>query len=594
MSRIDVEQVKENLGLNGGLDDALRDYSQTGIDEQLEQISKSHGIYVQFNRAQSGREKDWMYMIRLAIPGGGPLDFSHWKVLDDLARQHSVNPEGIASLRLTTRQAVQFHWVKKPAVLEIVRTAAEIGLLSLNACGDNVRNVMACPLGRHPLFDAQKFAQQLAGWFQLPTDPFIQVFAIDPNALETQDAKFEYGPRLLNRKFKISVGSLIEHEGRWQLDNCVEVRTHDLGFTPLLEAGKVERVAVWVGGGQGEKFGKATASLLAQPLSIVPIDQLQAVADGIVSVHRDWGDRENRHHARLKYLVRDKGLDWLRQHVSARTGVTLEPIKIELDSGPRHLHHGWLEGSSLSYGLFVENGRLVDNGPNGRLLSLVRHLLETFPVRLSVTANQDLIFHGLSPADKNNWEQSLASFGYGLRRGRPYSAIRLQSGSCVGRDTCRLAYTDSEKFEPELIDQLEALGWADLSTSIGITGCERQCFRPATKVIGLVGSGLNRYQFKFGGTEDARHQGVPLRLEGREYLRSVPRERVAPLLDVLFRTYQQHALEQETLGGFNRRLGTEGLVELFSSHQETADLMAKSVPFKEYHDEFAHRLAGAR
>ncbi|MCB1043148.1 MAG: nitrite/sulfite reductase [Acidobacteria bacterium] len=590
----DVERIKAERGLNGGLTEAFRDFERPDIEEDLEQVAKSHGIYMQFNRAQSGREKDWMYMIRLAVPGGGPLSYNQWQLLDDLARKHAINPQGEASLRLTTRQAIQFHWVDKPGVLAIVKAAAESGLRSLNACGDNVRNVMSCPLAHRGPFPANDVARDLAQWFELPLAPFIEVFAIDPNAVEDSGPRFDYGPQLLNRKFKIGVGAITRQGDELVLDNCVEVRTHDLGFTPDLES-HGERVWVWVGGGQGEKLGKSTASMLALPLARIDRGQLRQVANAIVGVHRDWGNREQRHHARLKYLIRSQGIEWFRKQVSDRSGIRLGSLRGLPDVGARHLHHGWMRhGEQLDFGMFVENGRLIDSSPNGQLLRLVGQLLASFPVSVSITANQDLVFHGVPNQATRDFESLLVVHGYGQRYGQPYSRLRLQSGACVGRDTCRLAYTDSEKFEPQLIDELEALGWGDLVTSIGVTGCERQCFRPGTKAIGLVGSGLNRYQFKFGGTEDGRHQGRPLRLEGKEYLRSVPKERVTQLLNLLFQAYRKSAVDGESLGTFNRRLGTSGLVELFSGHGDTADLMAKTVPYKEYEHEFEHRVTAAR
>lgn len=590
----EVEEIKRARGLDGGLREDLRDSSRPDLDGELEQIAKSHGIYLQFNRARSGREKDWMYMIRLAVPGGGPIQLDQWHLLLELARKHAVNPAGQASLRLTTRQAVQFHWVNKQGVLDIVKTAAEQGLKSLNACGDNVRNLMACPLADADSgFDAQRFAHQLAKWFELPLDPFIQVFAIDPNALDDAQPGFEYGDRLLNRKFKIAVSAAHRLEGKWILDNCVEVRTHDLGFTPLIEDGQVNRLAIWLGGGQGEKFGKPTASLMAQPFAEIPVDRVAAVANAIVAVHRDWGDRENRHHARIKYLVRDRGVNWFRDRVNELLDTPLSQPTSTWDPGPRHLHHGWLNHEN-DYGLWVENGRLSDYSANGKLLSLTETLMNDFSVTLMITANQDLVFKGIAANDKGRWERTLLAHGYGQRHLQPYSALRLRSGACVGKDTCRLAYTDSENFEPQLIEELEGLGWGDLRESIGVTGCERQCFRPATKTIGLVGSGLNRYLFKFGGSEDGRHQGQPLRSNGLEYLRSVPRDRVSQVLNTLFHIYQAQCKVGESLGDFNRRLGSEGLIECFQAHPQTADLMAKGIPFKEYRDEFDHRFATTR
>ncbi|MGH7423948.1 MAG: hypothetical protein ACREJ1_09770, partial [Candidatus Methylomirabilales bacterium] len=166
------------------------------------------------------------------------------------------------------------------------------------------------------------------------------------------------------------------------------------------------------------------------------------------------------------------------------------------------------------------------------------------------------------------------SFRYGMRHGRPYSRLRLLSGACVGRDTCQLTYTDAEKFEPFLVDELEQK-WGEMAESIGVTGCERQCFRPATKTIGWVGMGLNRYQLKLGGTEDGKHQGEPLRdpETGEMYLRSVPRDEVAKVTDALFEFYVANRLPGEGMGYFHRRVGPAAIIRYLQSNPTTADLM---------------------
>jgi sulfite reductase beta subunit-like hemoprotein len=164
---------------------------------------------------------------------------------------------------------------------------------------------------------------------------------------------------------------------------------------------------------------------------------------------------------------------------------------------------------------------------------------------------------------------------------RRYSPLRLFSGSCVGRDTCRLAYTDSEKFEPYLIDILEPR-WGHMPESIGVTGCERQCFRPATKTIGWIGTGFNMYMLKLGGTEDGRNQGWPLVDPDTNeiYLRNVPKKDVARITDALFEFYttnmsslSSYERKEGRMGYFFRRIGPKTVIEWLKSNPKTADLM---------------------
>ncbi|MDO8674832.1 MAG: nitrite/sulfite reductase [Candidatus Omnitrophota bacterium] len=581
-------------GFLGNLKTDFRDNSRPDLVWEAEAIAKSHGIYLEFNRAKTGNEKEWVYMVRISIPGGGPLNRGQWNVIDDLTEKYTRDSEGRPSIRLTTRQNIQFHWIKKEHVVEVIKTLAESGLNTLNGCGDNTRNVMGCPLSRFSdVYDANAMAQKAGLYFQLPLEPFIEVWAIDPKYLRKPEESFQYGPNLLNRKFKIAFSGVVKDEATGHLvaDNCVEALTHDLAVVPVIESNASAKggsafggkFQIYVGGGQGERNGKPSMACLGKPLGIVDKNRLFKTLDAVVQVHQEWGDRENRVWARLKYVIKKMGAAWYREQVEKKLGFKLEPPNPSLDPGARHMHHGWFKQATnglWSYGAFIENGRLIDSGPNGKLKSMCRHLVNRYPVELLITPNQDALFSNIPEASKKEFEADLAKFGFGKRNGKAYSTLRLLSGACVGRDTCRLTYTDSEKFEPFLIDELETLGWGELAESIGITGCERQCFRPATKTVGLVGSGLNRYQLKLMGTEDARHQGLSLvSPDGNDiYLRSIPRERVAAVLDALFKFWKAKAKPGEDLGYFNRRIGMEGLISHFKENPITADLMAKPFP----------------
>ena len=232
---------------------------------EAEQLAKSHGIYLEFDRAKTGEEKNWSYMIRVSNPGGGPITREQWLLFDELSEKYTTSNEGQTSLRLTNRQNIQFHWVKKQGVLEIVKRLAEAGKRSLNGCGDNTRNVMACPLSRFSdVFNANAWAQKAGDYFQLPLEPYIKIFAIDPQYIRTPEESFAYRPNLLNRKFKIAFSTLHRdpQTGKLIPDNCVELRTDDLSVAPIAENGKVTRFQIYIGGGQGERNGKPTIAAL--------------------------------------------------------------------------------------------------------------------------------------------------------------------------------------------------------------------------------------------------------------------------------------------------------------------------------------------
>ncbi|MDE2027873.1 MAG: nitrite/sulfite reductase [Candidatus Omnitrophica bacterium] len=573
--------------ITGNLTADIRDLSRDDIAWESEQVAKSHGIYLEFNRDKeaAGTSKEWIFMLRISIPGGGPLTREQYNIVDDLTEKYTKNPEGRASIRLTNRQNIQFHWVRKSSVPVMIKALAESGLNTLNGCGDNTRNVMGCPIDHFSdCLNTNALARRCGSFFQLPVEPFISVWQIDPNKIRKPGESFAYGPNMLNRKFKIGFATVHKDEhGHLVPDNCAEVLSDDMGVVPVVKNNQVVKFQIYVGGSQGERNGKPSMACFGQPLAQVDEADLLETISAVVKVHQQWGDRENRHWARVKFVVKMKGIAWYREQVEQVLGKKLELPDPDLDPGPRHMHHGWIKQPSnglWAYGMYIENGRIIDGSPNGDLKSLCRHLMNTYPVKFMITPNQDALFIDLPENMKSAFEADLKKFEYGQRNGKPFSTLRLLSGACVGRNTCRLTYTDSEKFEPELIDQLEAMGWGDLKESIGITGCERQCFRPATKTFGLVGSGFNRYQLKLMGSEDARHQGLPmLSSDGNGiYLRSIPRERVAQVLDVLLKNWKANARSGEDVGYFHRRIGMEAIISHLKENPVTSDLMVKTFP----------------
>ncbi len=573
-------------GMRGTLSQEFKN-DAPDITWEAEALAKSMGMYLEFNRAtEAGEAKDWSYMIRFSIPGGGPINAKQWNVIDDLAEKYTKDSDGHPSIRLTNRQNIQFHWIKKPHILEIVKTVAESGFNSLNGCGDNTRNVMGCPLCHFSdVFNGNAWAKKAADYFQLPIGPFIEIFEIDPTKIRQPNESFDYGKQLLNRKFKIAFTAIHRDPATGQLvpDNCVEALTNDMSIAPVLVDGKVQKFQIYVGGGQGERNGKPSMSALGLPLCRVDEKNLLKVMDAVVKVHKEWGDRENRWWSRVKYVVKKMGIPWYREQVEKIVGFKLELPDENHNYGARHLHHGWIKQPTnglWTFGAYIENGRLSDYSENGKLKSMVRDVLNKYNIEVMITPNQDLLFINITDAVKKEFEAELAKYGFGKRNGKTYSRLRLNSGACVGRDTCRLTYTDSEKFEPELIDQLEAMGWGNINESVGITGCERQCFRPATKSIGLIGTGLNRYSFKLGASEDGRHQGKPLIPSSGEgsYLRSVTREKVAVVIDALFKFYQANKQGNEDLGAYHRRIGPDALIAHLKDNPATAEFMTKPFP----------------
>ncbi|MEO0964616.1 MAG: nitrite/sulfite reductase [Planctomycetota bacterium] len=620
LGKEELIKLDSNHGI-GHLDNDFADMSVEDIVKESEFLAKAQGIYLEYNRAKSGREKDWMYMVRCSIPGGGSFTADQWRVFDSIADKYcDYNPFGTPSIRLTTRQNVQYHWVPKRHMRALIQDIASTGYYSLNGCGDNVRNVMGCPLSKFStVYDANAKAHEYGAYFRLPAAPHIQIFAVDPAAVRDAPKQYDYSPRFLNRKFKVAFSALHRDPDTGHLhgDNCVELLTHDLGVAPVPPApgsDKVEAYMVYIGGGQGEKNGKPSFARHALPLGLFAEADLMKGLHDIVKVHEEWGDRKNRVWARMKYVVHKQGIDWYRDQVRARGSQFDEPIP-DFDPGPRLMHHGWTlqeTNNKWAYGAYIECGRLVDSPDpdadpdhqsgnvtgNGNLKAMVRETLDAFPgTELLITPNQDLVFTEIDEAAKEDFTAKLAEYGFGKRKGKTYSTLRVLSGSCVGLPTCRLSYTDSEQFEPELLDELDARGYGDLPESIGITGCERQCFRPATKTIGWVGQGPDRYGLKLGGSEDGRHQGTwLLDPEGDDknwVLRQVPRDKVADVTIALFELAKQHGYDPATknaamlestaastgdMGAIFRRLGAAAVIAHLKTTEGLAELFEKALP----------------
>lgn len=611
---VDEQNENERLkrdkgGYQGNLYEDVRKLDAGDLEHEAETLAKSHGIYLEYNRAKTGREKDWMYMVRISVPGGGAFDRRQWQTLDDLAEKYTGGNGLKPSLRLTTRQNIQFHWITKPHLVEVVRTIAQTGFYTLNGCGDNTRNVMGCPLSRFSdVFNAHAMAQKYGRYFELPAEPHIRIFQIDTSysrfgAESAGDStkgvigaddpeavgKFEYGAQLLNRKFKIAFSAVHRNPvtGELEHDNCVELRTNDMGVAPIVDprTEKVVAFQVYIGGSQGEKNGKATFAGFGSPLAIFTPENLHKGLDAVVKVHQEWGDRKNRHWARIKYVVHSMGIGWYQDQIRAAGAVFDDPDP-DFDPGARMLHHGWLPQPSngkLARGVYIENGRLRNGGTTGQaaeqLKSMVRHLMDSYDTEVMVTPNQDLVFTNLDAAAKESFDADLARFGYGQRNGKTgYSSLRVLSGACVGLDTCRLSYTESEQFEPELMDKLEDMGYGDVPESIGITGCERQCFRAGTKSIGWVGQGPDMYGLKLGGSEDARFQGVWLTDGDKWYCRQVSRADVPKVSAALFDLHRDQRQGDEDLGATMRRLGNKAILDYLRGHPNVAHVVAKAAP----------------
>ena len=540
-----VENVKElSRGLRGNLAAELTQRT-THVSDESAQLLKFHGTYQQEDRdqrrAQRGTDAEpaHQFMVRCKIPGG-VLSGPQYLVIDELAARY-----GNGTLRVTTRQGNQFHGVLKGDLKATIRAVNDALVTTLGACGDVVRNVVSCPAPKSRGLREQVFsvARRLSDHLLPRTRAYHEIWLdgeqVAGGSLESEPI---YGTRYLPRKFKVAFA--------FPDDNCCDVHSNDLGFLVVQEGGQLLGFNVLVGGGMGKTHGKEdTYPRLADVLGFAATEQLVEVAEAVVKVQRDHGNRSDRRHARLKYLLDQEGLDWFRKQVERRLGRRLAPASdIEVSGIADHL--GWhaQERGRSFLGLFIENGRIRDAG-NSRLRSGIRRVVETLGAGVRLTPQQNLLITDVPDRCRGLVERILAD--HGVTADAMLSPVRRWSMACPALPTCGLALAEAERALPDVISELEreleTLGVADAALTVRMTGCPNGCARPYTADLAFVGRSLNKYAVFVGGSM------LGTRL-GTQYADLVPRDRLVATVRPLFERFRDERLEGERFGDFCDRV----------------------------------------
>ncbi len=541
------ERIKEASDyLRGTLAEGLRDEITGAIVEDDQQLVKFHGMYLQDDRdlrperAKKRMEKAFAFMMRVRMPGG-VLAPAQWLALDEVARTYANG-----TMRLTTRQTVQLHGIIKSNVKATMRAIDAVLLNSIAACGDVNRNVMCNPNPYQSRAHAAALdlARAISDHLTPRTPAYREIWLDGERIVGGEEEVVEpiYGKTYLPRKFKIVVAV--------PPSNDVDIFAHDLGFIAILgEGGDVLGWNVTVGGGMGMSHGEPeTYPRTAEVMGFCETKHALAIAEAVVTVQRDWGDRKNRKHARLKYTIEDRGLDAFRAEVERRAGITLSPAKpfTFTSTGDRY---GWSEGADgrAHLTLFVQNGRLADR-PGAAQLSALRKIAQVHNGDFRITPNQNLIVANV-PADKQKEVHWLATEA-GLLA--PWSGLRRNSMACVALPTCGLALAESERYLPDLIDalaeRLAAHGLADDDIVIRMTGCPNGCARPYLAEIGLVGKGPGRYNLYLGAAFDGSRLN-------KLYVEDVDHAGIIAALDPIYAAYAAGRQKGERFGDFCIRAG---------------------------------------
>lgn len=503
---------------------------------------KFHGIYQQDDRDQRKVAKHYMFMVRGRLPGG-VVKPEHYLAFDQLATQYANN-----TLRITSRQGFQFHGIVKSGLGPAMRTINEALATTLAACGDVNRNVMASPTpATSPLVDLVQHDSRVVSDALLPKTKAYHQIWVEGTELNLQEQSTDfvdplYGKTYLPRKFKTAfvIPPL----------NDIDVFTNCLGYVAIVENGNLVGYNLLAGGGMGMSHNNVqTYPRLADVIGFVTREQIVAAAKAVLTVHRDFGDRTNRKHARLKYVLEEKGVEWFRNELEERLGFKFQPARPFKFTKQGDVF-GWrqqLDGNHF-LGLYVETGQIKDAGTY-QLKTALRKIVEQFRTEMRLTPSQNLLLTNVKPADREGITKILADHGVAVEN--QGTILGRASMACPALPTCGLALAESERVLPEILTRIEGLlaevGLKDEEIVIRMTGCPNGCARSSMAELGFIGKGPGKYQIYVGGNE------ASTRLN-RLFRESVKNEDIVNELRPVLIRFVKERIGSERFGDFSERV----------------------------------------
>lgn len=548
----------------------------THFTEDAIQILKFHGSYQQDNRDNrvKGQEKDYQFMLRTRNPGGF-IPPQLYLAIDDLATEY-----GNQTLRVTTRQGLQIHGILKKNLKTAIATIVNNLGSTLGACGDINRNVMAppAPFKNKPEYGyAWEYANNVADLLAPQSGAYYEIWLDGEKAISAEEAPEVkaarqrningsntgdalepiYGTQFMPRKFKCSVTV--------PGDNSIDVYTHDVSLVVITDKhGQLEGFNVLAGGGLGRTHNKEeTFPRSADPIGYVDKADVYDLVKAIVATQRDYGDRHNRRHARMKYLLADWGVEKFRTQVETYLGKKLGQFK-HLPAWQYLDFLGWNEqgDGKLFFGLSVENGRIKDEG-KFQLKTALRKVIEQYQIPMRLTANHNILLYEIDPQDQAAITKLLNTHGIVTEPEKIDTLVRY-SMACPALPTCSLAVTESERAIPSINARirklLQKVGLGDESIVIRMTGCPNGCARPYMAEIGFVGIVPETYQIWLGGTPNQTQLA-------RTYTEKLNIAQLESFFEPLFVYFKQDRKPQESFGEFCDRVGFESLRGFSASYQ---------------------------
>ncbi len=560
----------------------------THFTEDALQILKFHGSYQQDNRDNrvKGQEKDYQMMLRTRSPGGF-IPAQLYLTLDKLSEEY-----GNHTLRTTTRQGFQIHGVLKKNLKATIAAIVRNMGSTLGACGDLNRNVMAppAPYKNKPEYQyAWEYADKIADLLTPQTGAYYEIWLDGEKVISAEEAAevkaarqkngtgtiFHdreeplYGTHYMPRKFKCCVTV--------PGDNSIDVYTHDVSLVVILnEQAELEGFNVLAGGGMGRTHNKEeTFARMSDPIGFVAKEDVYDLMKAIVATQRDYGDRFNRRHARMKYLLHDWGVEKFKVKLEEFFGKAIAPYR-ELPEWKYLDFLGWHEqgDGKLFFGLSVENGRVKDTD-NWKLKTALRDIIEKFEIPMRLTANHDIILYEIAPENKEEIAAMLSQRGIETNP-EALDPITRYSMACPALPTCGLAITESERILPQISDRIRTLltklGMDDEYFVIRMTGCPNGCARPYMAELGFVGSGPNKYQIWLGGTPDQTQLAQP-------YEQKMPVDDLEDFLEPIFVFFKQKRHAGESFGLFCARMGFDA-IRKFSANYKLGSYMEETTTKK--------------
>lgn len=541
----EVEHIKERSKfLEGTIQDSLKDEVTGNLYAQDQQLIKFHGSYVQSDRELEKERKSqkleplYSFMIRVRVPGGVASP-AQWITMDDLATKY-----GFPTLKLTTRQAFELHGILKHNLRPTIKEINESLMDSIAACGDVNRNVM-CTVNPYTSAiheDVQQVALKVSAHLTPKTKAYYKIWVNDEEVagpqLETTEEPI-YGNTYLPRKFKITFAI--------PPYNDTDVFAHDIGLIAIEENGKLVGFNFSVGGGMGMTFGDDnTFPRLGNVIGFAPTEKAVDVCEKLVTIQRDYGNRENRKLSRFKYTIERVGLDFVKEELNKRLGYDLEPARpfVFTTNGDSF---GWVKGANGKWfnTIYIEGGRVKDTEQFQirKGLRAIAEILDDGDFRL--TGNQNLVIGNVSPKLKPKVDKLLKE--YGISAHQEVTSLHQHSIACVALNMCPLANAEGERYLPSLISKIHEIlkkyGIPEQPITIRMTGCPNGCGRPYLGEIGFVGRAPGKYNLYLGASFNGDRLNVL-------YKEALSEEEILATLDPLIASYAAERLPNEHFGDF--------------------------------------------